>query len=239
MHERVMKYGLHWTELNNFKARLTERLVKRYIEKILIPALREQGWNQAIFTPNCWFGDEEEQNKNRPKPMQIFWNLESKFFVSNGLYPTEEFLQAFKKLTRLLDNTPDGFLVKLRKTKRTKLLKDALEELGLKKCSGWSVGEYSYSPLEHDDNEQLPIVEGEIEIVEVKTGKAIIPSHQMVSYRKVLEERYVLRFFHVNIISYEKNEFEIEEKLVTTPEELEAVQLQERKRKTETQNHNS
>jgi hypothetical protein len=84
--------------------------------------------------------------------------------------------------------------------------------------------------LEHDDNEQLPIVEGEIEIVEIKTGKAIIPSQQMISYRKVLEERYFLRFFHVNIISFEKNEFEIEEKLVTTPEELETVQKKERKR---------
>ena len=77
-------------------------------------------------------------------------------------------------------------------------------------------------------------MEGEIEVVEVKTGKAIIPSYQMANYRKVLEEGYFLRFFHVNIISFEKNEFEIEEKLVTTPEELEAVQLQERKRGRDT-----
>ena len=233
-----MKYSLHWTELNNFKARLTERLVKRYIEKILIPALRKQGWNQVIFEPHTWFGDEVEQNKNRPKHLQIFWNFESFFFIRNGLYPTKVFLKSFKKLTKVLENTPDGFLVKLRKTKQTKLLKDALEEFGLQN-RGLSFGEYSYIPSEHDGNEQLQVVEGEIEVVEVKTGNAIIPSHQMVSYRKVLEERYVLRFFHVNIISFEKNEFEIEEKLVTTPEELEAVQLQERKRKTETQNHNS
>jgi len=113
------------------------------------------------------------------------------------------------------------------------LLKDALEEFGLQN-RGLSVGEYSYFPSEHDGNEQLQVVEGEIEIVEIKTGKAIIPSDQMISYRKVLGERYVLRFFHVNIISFEKNEFEIEEKLVTTPEELEAVQLQERKRGRDT-----
>lgn len=233
MHERVVKYAFHTTELNNFKARLTERLVKRYIEKVLIPALREEGWDQIIFTPHAWFGDEIEQNKNRPKHMQIFWNLEKKFFIANGLYPTEELLKSFKKLTKLLENTPDGFLVKLRKTEQTKRLKEALEEFGLQ-GGGWSVGEYSYFPSEHDSNEQLPIVEGEIEIVEIKTGKAIIPSHQMISYRKVLEERYALRFFHVNIISFEKNEFEIEEKLVTTPEELEAVQLQERKRDRDT-----
>jgi hypothetical protein len=128
------------------------------------------------------------------------------------------------------ENTPDGFLAKLRKTKQTKLLKDTLKEFGLHNSS-WSSG--------HKDNEQLPIVEGEIEIVEIKTGKAIIPSHQMISYRKVLDEKYALRFFHVNIISFEKNEFEIEEKLVTTPEELEAVQLQERKRGRTTKNLHS
>ena len=233
MHERVVKYAFHTTELNKFKARLTEKLVKRYIEKMLIPALREQGWNQVIFEPHSWFGDEEEQNKNRPNHMQIFWNLESFFFVRNGLYPTKVFLKSFKKLTKVLENTPDGFLFKLRNTNRTKLLKDALEEFGLQN-RGLSVGEYSYFPSEHDGNEQLQVVEGEIEIVEIKTGKAIIPSDQMISYRKVLGERYVLRFFHVNIISFEKNEFEIEEKLVTTPEELEAVQLQERKRGRDT-----
>ncbi len=228
--ERVMKYGLHWTDINRFKGRITEMLVKRYIEKVLIPALREQGWDQIIFTPNAWFGDEVEQNKNRPKHMQIFWNPEPKFFIENGLYPTEELVKSFKKLTKVLENVPDGFFFKLRKTEQTKRLKEALAEFGLQ--NGWGryseLGEYSYSPSEHDDNEQLPIVEGEIEIVEIKTGKAIIPSHQMISYRKVLEERYALRFFHVNIISFEKNEFEIEEKLVTTPEELETVQKKEK-----------
>lgn len=233
-----MKYSLHWTEINRFKGKITEMLVRRYIEKVLVYALREQGWDQIIFTPNAWFGDEIEQNKNRPKHRQIFLTPEPKFFIANSLYPTEELLESFKKLTKLLKNTPDGFLVKLRKTEHTKRLKEALKEVG-SQGGGWSVGEYSYFPSEHDGKEQLSIVEGEIEIVEVKTGKAIIPSHQMINYREVLDEKYALRFFNVNIISFEKNEFEIEEKLVTTPEELEAVQLQERKRGRTTKNLHS
>lgn len=229
MLERVIKYSLVWTVLNNFKSRLTERLVKQYIEKTLIPDLRVQGWDQIIFTPHVWFGVEEEQNKNRPKSRQIFMNSELIFFVSNGLYPTGDFLKYFKKLTRVIKNAPDGFLVKLRRTNQTKLLKDTLKEFGLK-GGGWSVGGFSFFPSEHDRNEQLQVVEGEIEIVEVKTGKAIINSCQMIDYRKVLEEKYALRFFHVNILSFEKNEFEIEEKLIRTPKELEVVQLQERGR---------
>jgi hypothetical protein len=228
MLERTMKYSLHWTDINRFKGKITEMLVRRYIEKVLVNALREEGWDQIIFTQNAWIGDEIEQNKNRPPHMQIFSNLELKFFILNGLYPTKELLESFKKLT-ILKNTPDGFLAKLRKTEHTKLLKEALKEIGSHGGS-WSVGEYSYFPSEHDGNEQLLIVEGEIEVVEVKTGNAILHSTQMTNYRKTLEKGCFLRFFHVNIISFEKNEFEIEEKLVTTPEELESVQLQERKR---------
>lgn len=213
MHERVMKYGLVWTELNNFKARLTEQLVKRYIEKVLIPELGAQGWDQSIYTQEDFRIFYDENESQRPKCKQGVWNnYVYGILIENGLYPTEEFINTLKKLTSLLKHAPDGYLFKFKKTGKVKSLK------------------------KHTDTESelLPIVNGEIEVVEVKTGKAIIPSYQMVSYCKVLEERYVLRFFHVNIISFEKNEFEIEEKLVTTPEELEAVQLQERKRGRDT-----
>jgi len=227
MLERTMKYSLHWTDINRFKGKITEMLVRRYIEKVLVSVLREEGWDQIIFTPNAWFGDGIEQDPDKPIGVNFFWNYEQKFFISNGVCPTKEFLKSFKKLACLLENTTDGFLVKMKKTKQTRKLKDALKELGLKN---------SCLNIDHKDNELLPIVEGEIEIVEIKTGKAIIPAHQMISYRKVLDEKYALRFYHVNIISFEKNEFEIEEKLITTPEELEAVQVQERKRGRTTKN---
>jgi hypothetical protein len=221
MFERVVKYALHTTEVNNFKANITERLVERYIRKVLIPDLIKQGWSHVIFEPRAWFSFESESYDQK---------LVQKFFIDNSLYPTKEFFRAFEKLTRLLKNIPDGFLVKLRRTRKTKPLKRALKELGLESCD-WEIPlRQPFTRSEHDSNEQLPIVEGEIEIVEVKTGKAIFPSHQMISYRKVLEEKYVLRFFHVNIISFEKNEFEIEEKIVTNPKELETVQKKERKR---------
>jgi hypothetical protein len=229
MLERTMKYSLHWTEINRFKGKITEMLVRPYIEKVLVNALREEVWDQIIFISNAWVGDKIEQNKNRPQHRQIFWNPELKFLIANGFYPTEELLASFKKLTKLLKNIPDGFLVKLRKTEQTKRLREALVEGGLR-GGVWRVGEFIFSHSEHDGSEQLSIVKGEIEVVEVKTGKAIVPSHQMINYREILDEKYALRFFHVNIISFEKNEFEIEEKLVTTSEELEAVQLKERTR---------
>jgi len=207
---------------NNWQAHVTERLVSNYIEDVIIPALKHQGWNEVIFTPHAWFRCEES-----------FWTLEleQKFFIENGLYPTKELLETFKKLTRLLENTPDGFLVKLRKTERTKPLKEALKEFSLenygewsKEFSEWSNGKYRFIRSEHDENEQLPIVNGEIEVIEVKSGNAILSPNQKRSYGKILQEGFILRFFHVNMISFEKNEFEIEEKLITNLNELNASQ---------------
>jgi len=172
MLEKVVKYSFVWTELNNFKARLTERLVRQYCRKVLVPALREQGWDQVIFTPYAWFGDDVEENKGRPKALQIFWHNEEKILIEKGFYPSKNFLKIFKELTSLLENTPDGFLIKLKKTELAKPLKEALKEIGSENCERWRVSEDGFNMSEHDDNEQLEVVEGEIEVVEVKTGKA-------------------------------------------------------------------
>ena len=207
------------TLYNNWQAHVTERLVGNYIEDKLIPALKYQGWNEVIFTPYAWFNHEEN-----------FWEqkLEQKFFIENGLYPTKELLETFKKLTRLLENTPDGFLVKLRKTERTKPLKEALKEFSLSLENSRIDWRGNGGFREHDENEQLPeqlpIVNGEIEVIEVKSGNAILPPNQKRSYGKILQEGFVLRFFHVNVISFEKNEFEIKEKIITNPDELNTSQ---------------
>jgi hypothetical protein len=44
MRERTTKYNLHWTDINKFKGKITEKLVRQYIEKVLIPALGKEGW---------------------------------------------------------------------------------------------------------------------------------------------------------------------------------------------------
>lgn len=214
-----MKYSFNPKELSNWKARITERLVRCYIEDVVIPTLRKQGWSEVIFTPFAWCGTEPEE--------EFEW--EQKFFIANGLFPTKEFLRTFIKLTRLLETVPDGFLLKVRKTERTKPLKGALKEFGLENVQSFGIrGEYWFIRSEHNENEQLPIVNGEIEVIEVKSGKSVLAPSQKRSYRKILQEGYVLRFFHVNIISFEKNEFEIEEKLLTSPDDLKTFPLKEK-----------
>ena len=223
MFERVVKYGFHRTELNNFQAGLTEKLVKRYVKKTLIPELREQGWDAVIYVEQSPF--QPQLDDSEPPERQGFWSKnEERVLVAEGLCPTRAFLRMFKKLTRVLEHSPDGFLLKLRKTGKTKSLGETLEELKL--TGGWSIGRYRYNCSDHDKNQQLPIVNGEVELVEVKSGKAILHECQVKDYKKSLKQKFALRYFHVNILSFEKNVFEIEEKLITTIEELETVQLQ-------------
>jgi hypothetical protein len=80
----AIKYSFNRKEMNNWKARITERLIHCYIDDVLIPTLRKQGWDNAIFTPHAWFGDYTGQGSE----------MEVRFLVANGLFPTRRFFTA-------------------------------------------------------------------------------------------------------------------------------------------------
>ena len=71
----------------------------------------------------------------------------------------------------------------------------------------------------------IPIVNGDIEIIEVKTGKANIPPYQQKNYRQVVKNGFTFRYFHVDIVTLNENHFEVEEKLLTNPEEVKSFPL--------------
>jgi hypothetical protein len=119
----------------------------------------------------------------------------------------------------------------IKKNNKFKTLKDALEELQLSKTVRWTDEGYTFDRSEHKDNERLPMVNGEIEVVEVKSGKSNLPPHQQKSYRSILKEGFRLRFFHVDISSMAKNEFEIQEKLLTRPDEISTFPLMNKTRR--------
>jgi len=199
--------------MNNWKGRITERLIHCYIDDVLIRMMRKQGWDDALYTSHTWCGDDIKENEDRPDKWKLSpVHMEVRFLVTHGLFPTKRFLTVFRKLITQLENLPDGLLIKIRKTGRTKPLKEAIREFQL---DNWVVSSYDYR--ERNENEKLPVVDGDIEVIEIKSDKATLPSRQKRSYERILNEGYVLRFFHVNIISFEKNEFEIEEKLIAAP----------------------
>ena len=190
---------------NRWQAQVSERLVGNYIEDKLIPALKLQGWNEVVYAQSHCFNFYYDENESqRPKSRQGVWNnYVHSFLLENGLYPTEEFMESFKKLTSLLKHSPDGYLFKFKKTGKVKSLKKHANA----------------------QSELLPIVNGEIEVVEVKSGKAKLFPSQKEDYCNVLIERFVLRFFQVEVVSFEKNEFGIEEKIISNSSAFSKISL--------------
>jgi hypothetical protein len=72
---------------------------------------------------------------------------EQTFFVSNNLIPTTELLRDFKDITRTLSNVPDGFLFKLKKTGKSKILRD-VKEMRLNFAGDFRIGSGYHNPQE-------------------------------------------------------------------------------------------
>jgi len=212
----VIKYSFRPQELNNLKAYITGRLIRRYINDVLIPRLkREEKWDQIVYI-RAWFTAE---NMERLLPLDR--NMELFILVSMNFFRTPSFLMRFRKLTRLLDNVPDGFIIKMRNTGKNIKYQDAVKciyPLSPKLVFTWKISTdyrtYIIRRSNYEANISIPIVDGDIEVVEVKSGKSKFSPNQVKSYNKILKNNYILRYYHVNIISFKDNKFEIFEKVI-------------------------
>ena len=228
-------------KLKASKYQIAQKAFERYAEQNLLPSVKREGWDLVILSTLTWFS----------RPGSPSWNgdlqNEKMFFLSNDLIPTPELLRDFEQLTTVLENWPDGFLAKLKKTGKSESLKVGLAEIGARplrySLSRWGVDAkrsledakralqeqgfvieegWSFDIEEHDQNERLQVVDGEIEMVEVKSGKAHLPPHQVKSYANAVRKGFTLRYFHIESISSDGNEFVIREKLIRDPIEIKA-----------------
>ena len=257
-----MRYSLNKIEHRNFKARITERLVEKYIEEITIPRLKKEGYDSAFFDrmlrdllpipldfiKTLGLGAlEDEQLKEaydeflnshpHAKSHPIYRSLMDfkqavkgeaernyckviETYLSKGVFPSyPELYGRTYELLALLQVATDGLIFRLKKTGKTiPKNSEPITEI-FQKRKYWSVG--GIRPAKEDDlPDNIPIVSGNIEIVEVKADKASIPPHQRENYRLVLEHGYPLRYFHVFIISFENNQFEVEERSLENVDDL-------------------
>jgi len=213
----AIRYAFSRNELSNWKARITERLVELYIKQRLMPKLmKQEDWDLMIYLTSAWFSTSKDEEL-----MPCLSYQEQAFFLSNNLIPTAELLGDFKNITRTLSNVPDGFFFKLKKVGKSRILRN-VKEMRLDSAIDFTLGRLNFTSGKYRNmmQERLPVVSGEIEIVEVKSGTARLASNQIKSYTDVLRRGYPLRYFYVDFISFELNEFELEERLFTTPNEL-------------------
>jgi len=234
-----MKFGLHPNELNVWKGRITERVAMTYFEDILIPFLKEkEGWTDIFKADlSCPINRIEKElikgNKKVIEGMEDYqqsWYLDQprniisellKNFLSRCIYPNEEFLNSCIKLLLILEVATDGIIFKTRKINETIKKGKAISQINKNYyASDLRTGNQINFFDEKDLPEQIPLVTGEIEILEVKSGNACIPYHQIEDYQRAIENGFYLRYFHVGIITFRGNSFEIKEKLITNPREV-------------------
>jgi hypothetical protein len=140
------------------------------------------------------------------------------------VFPSPELFDETIKVIALLENAPDGFIFKL---------SDYGQNLSsfnyIKAFSKWRLEILEELELRAPPKE-IPVVSGEIEVIQIKADEAFIMPHQAEGYKKVIEEGCPLRYFHVTFISFERNQFKIEEKLIKKASELEVILRRHRKK---------
>ena len=194
-----MKYSLNRLYINTLKGTISETLIKQYIGEKVIPRLLNE-WDRVFFT-------------NFPIP----------YLMSKGLFPEISLRNKMKLLGEILKNAPDGYIIKLRNTPNRINSKEALTKIGLSRSfrGSWRCGDEIVSiGSKHDENEELYIVDGEIEMIEIKCDKGSLKTHQKQQYYQAIQKGVPLRFFHVNIVSFINNEFEITEKQILQIDEF-------------------
>lgn len=146
-----------------------------------------------------------------------------KTFLERGTFPDSDLFDKTIKLLSLLEVATDGIIFKLNKTGADLRSFNYIEAF-----SKWNLKIFEELRVPTPPTE-IPVVSGEMEIIEIKADKAFIMPHQVENYKRILTKGYYLRYFHVDFISFESNQFEIEEKLIKKVTELENISRKLRK----------
>jgi hypothetical protein len=214
----IKKWKYHMNEnVKKWKGEITERLVRCYIKDVLIPKLENEGWFRVLYFENIplylamemfpVYGQSylslsselakrpfKELTQNQRNYLRDKFGLIRSRFHEKNIHPCQELLNSLEKLCILLNHSPDGFLLKTNKTGKKEVIVEKARE--------------------------IPVVDGKIEVIEVKADKGKLSRVQKEGYSYLSKKGYPLRLFHVRIISLDNNQFDVKEKLLTTSEEI-------------------
>lgn len=198
-----MQYRFKQLEYNGLKGIIGEQLARSFVRNNLAPRLiREEEWDHVVLSRNDY--------------KQHAWTWNTKLFkhdyfredfIIHGFYADIKLLSKYTTTVGVLEQnhcTPDGILLKLKENGKTK---------SLKKHPSTPLS----SKLRIDDslkhkNSKLPIVGGDLEVVEIKCGRsAKLMDKQRRTYNDLIAKDVPLRMIKVRIISFDLNKFLVEE----------------------------
>ncbi len=128
-------------------------------------------------------------------------------FVVHGFYANRKLLSRYAQVAGVLvENhcTPDGLLMKLRPTGKTRKLKKS----SCPKVASLKID----ASHRYGDILEFPVVDGNLEVIEIKCGqKAKLMDKQKKTYNDLIAKGIPLRIIKVRIVSFDLNRFLVEE----------------------------
>ena len=198
-----MEYQFRPVEWNSLKGTIGEHLARSFIRTQLAPKLMlEESWDQVVLSNNDY-----KQNLGGWNEKLFSYDRFREDFMVHGFYADTGLLSKYAMVVGVLRQnhcTPDGLLLKMRDTGRTKRLKE-------KSCRS-SVRFRLEKSRKRDGFFEFPIVNGDLEVVEIKCGRnAKLVSKQKETYNNLIANDVPLRLVKVRFVSFDRNSFLVEE----------------------------
>jgi len=199
-----MEYRFKSLEHNGLRGKIGEQVAKSFIRSVLTARLmKDEQWDHVVFSNNDY------KQHARSGNMKLFnYDRFREDFIAHGFSADPKLLSKYAITIGVLERnhcTPDGLLLKLTETEKTKRVKESeCRFLALLRMrESYRDGSYFV----------LPVVDGDIEVVEVKCGRsAKLLDKQKETYNDLIAKGVLLRMIKVRIVSFDLNRFLVEER---------------------------
>jgi len=199
-----MEYRLKSLEYNGLRGKIGEQVAKSFVRNVLAAKLmKEEQWDHIILSNNDY------KQRARSGNTKLFnYDCFREDFIVNGFWADAKLLSKYADTVGILERnhcTPDGVLLKLKETEKTKRVRES-------ECR-FPARLYVKESQKDGGCFILPVVDGDLEIVEVKCGRsARLLDKQKETYNDLIAKGVPLRMIKVRIVSFDLNRFLVEER---------------------------
>ena len=199
-----MEYKFKSLEYNGLKGKIGELVARSFVRSVLGPKLmKEELWDRVILSDNSY------KQRVRSRSAKLFsYDRFREDFVVNGFSADTKLLSHYAGIVGVLERnhcTPDGLLLKLKHTGKTKRVEKS-------ECS-FRARLHMRNCREDGGCFVLPVVDGGLEVVEVKCGRTSkLMDKQKETYNDLIARGVPLRLLRVRIVSFDLNRFLVEER---------------------------
>lgn len=163
--------------------------------------VEEEDWDHVVLSRNDYKQHARSWNKKLFK-----YDYFRDDFIVHGFIAGRKLLSKYATAVGILEKnhcTPDGLLLKLKENGNIKRIREnASPSIARMRINSRKQGKFL----------ELPMVEGDLEIIEIKCGRnAKLRDKQKETYNSLIAKNVPLRLIKVRIVSFDRNRFLVEE----------------------------